>query len=150
MSGTICLAADHGGFQLKAHLIQYLEAQGYTIKDLGTHEPEVSVDYPDYARKMARAVLSEAGRLGILICGTGIGMSIAANRYQGVRAALCHDEYTAKMARQHNNANVLVLGGRVLSPDCAEKIVSVWLKEDYEGGRHDRRLAGIENLAQDA
>jgi len=133
----IYIACDHGGFQLKEHLIKFLK-KSYEIIDLGT-DNEKGVDYPDFGKKLAKAVLKEKTR-GIGICGTGIGISITLNRFKGIRAALCHDEYTAKMAREHNNANVLCMGGRIVGVEEAEKIVDVWLSTDYSGeDRHTRR-----------
>jgi ribose 5-phosphate isomerase B len=135
----IAIASDHGGFDLKRHLVKYLLKQGHAVIDLGPRS-RASVDYPDYARRVAEAVAAGEIPLGILLCGTGIGMSIVANRYQGVRAALAHDTYTARLAKAHNNANVLVLGGRVTGPGLAEEIVDTWLKTRFEGGRHQRRV----------
>jgi ribose 5-phosphate isomerase B len=139
MSGDrIAIASDHAGFELKAALKQFL-SEDHEVIDLGTHGPE-SVDYPDFGAAMAAAVASgEAGR-GILICGTGIGISIAANRHAGVRAALCHDVTTARLSRQHNDANVLVLGARVVGLDVARDCVSAFLGTPFEGGRHSRRV----------
>jgi ribose 5-phosphate isomerase B len=141
--GKIILAADHGGFELKAKLVEWLAARGLEHHDAGTHGPE-SVDYPDFARLVTDGVLDGGYRLGVLVCGTGIGMSIAANRRPGVRAALCHSAYTARMARRHNDANVLCLGGRVLGAGEACDILEAFLETDFEGGRHQDRLGKIE------
>ncbi|MCH7931435.1 MAG: ribose 5-phosphate isomerase B [Proteobacteria bacterium] len=139
---SIVIASDHAGFELKETLKQELEALGFAVNDLGTHGGE-SVDYPDYADALARAVAAgEAGR-GVLLCGTGIGASIAANRHAGVRAALCHDAQSASMSRRHNDANVLVLGGRVTAPETARECLRIFLDTPFEGGRHARRVAKL-------
>ena len=135
----VVLAADHGGFGLKEVLKPVLSQAGWQVLDVGC-DSEDSVDYPDYANKaVARIVCGECER-GILICGTGIGMSIAANRERKIRAANCCNEYTARMSREHNNANILCLGARVLSEDDAIKIVKVWMETEFAGGRHQRRI----------
>lgn len=136
------IASDHGGFDLKKHLKECLRERNVECVDLGVDSRD-SVDYPDYAAALARKVLNDKDNQGILICGTGIGMSIAANKFPGIRAALVHDEFTARMAREHNNANVIVLGGRVLNPGLACKIVQIWLDSVYAGGRHQNRLEKI-------
>jgi ribose 5-phosphate isomerase B len=138
----IVIGSDHGGLELKEALKSTLSARGLDINDCGTVNGE-SVDYPDFAGKVAGAVSRGDVELGILICGTGIGMSIAANKYPGVRAALVTDEFMAQMAKEHNNANILVLGGRVLSVDLATRMVNLWLDTAYEGGRHQKRLEKI-------
>ncbi len=145
---TLLIASDHGGFELKQFLLQRLRAAGREVEDLGTDDGSVSVDYPDYAAAVAARVAGDSSVLGILVCGTGIGMSIAANKFAGVRAALAHDEFTARMAREHNNANILVLGGRVLDADAAWQMVQVWLGAAFEGGRHQNRLDKITQLEQ--
>lgn len=134
----IVIGSDHAGFELKEALIRHLEDRGVEVSDLGPPDGAQSVDYPDYAEKVARGVLSGGGR-GVLVCGTGIGMSIAANRFQGIRAALVHDRFTAQMAGEHNDANVLVLGGRVLDHGEALGMVEVWMDASFEA-RHQRRL----------
>ncbi len=139
----ILIASDHAGFRLKRHLVAFLEARGETVRDLGV-DSETSVDYPDYAHRLAAAIEAGEAARGILICGTGLGMSMTANRHPGVRAALCHDAYTAEYARRHNNANVLCLGGRVLGPGVAEQVAAVFLDTGFEGGRHKRRVDKIE------
>ncbi|MCW7475345.1 ribose 5-phosphate isomerase B [Leptospira levettii] len=142
MKEKIGIASDHGGFALKEFLRKSLE-ESYEMVDYGTKSEE-SVDYPTIIGDACRKVLSgEVPRL-IALCGTGIGASIAANRFKSIRAALCHDEFTAEMSKRHNNANVLVLGGRVLGTDLALRIVKKWIETDFEGGRHQKRLGLIE------
>jgi ribose 5-phosphate isomerase B len=140
MTENVAVAADHGGFDLKTVLLPELQALGFGILDLGTDNHQ-SVDYPDFADAVARAVEEGRAGWGLLICGTGIGMSMAANRHRGVRAALVHDGLTARLARQHNDANVLVLGGRVLGPELARDCVKIFFATPFEGGRHARRVA---------
>jgi ribose 5-phosphate isomerase B len=140
---VILFASDHAGLILKRHLISYLEEQGRTCRDLGTDDGS-SVDYPEFAHRLAEEITGGRAEKGVLVCGSGIGMSMAANRHREVRAALCHDLYTAEMARRHNNANVLCLGGRLLGPDLAERMIDVFLATEFEGGRHQRRVAMIE------
>ena len=139
---TIVVAADHAGFDLKEVIKAELEALGFAIDDLGTHDTE-SVDYPDFADALAGAVLNGGARRGVLLCGTGIGASIAANRHRGVRAALCHDAESARMGRLHNDANVLVLGGRVTADETARECLRVFLDTPFEGGRHTPRVAKL-------
>ena len=134
---TIVIAADHGGVALKSHLKDYL--QGRIVIDLGTHDGQ-SVDYPDYARKLAKVIASGEAQRGILICGSGIGMSIAVNREPSVRAALVSDLFAARLARQHNDANVLCLA-RLIGPAMAQECVRAFLETEFEGGRHGRRVA---------
>lgn len=136
---SIAVGADHAGFDLKQGLCEYLRGQGYEVQDLGTHSTE-STDYPDYAAKVARAVAAGEARRGLLICGTGIGMAIAANRVHGVRAANCFDTYACAMARAHNDANVLTLAARMLAQPYAEEILRVFLDTAFEAGRHQRRV----------
>lgn len=138
----LAIASDHSGVNLKAKIILSLEKKGMKILDLGTNNDE-SVDYPDYAHKMAEEILEETTELGILICGTGIGMSIAVNRSSAIRAALCTSEYMAERARLHNNANVLVLGSKLVDDSISLKMVDKFLNTKFEGGRHARRLAKI-------
>lgn len=138
---TIALASDHAGFELKSQIATWLKASGMEVLDLGTHGPE-SVDYPDYAAAMATAIRDGEAEQGVLICGSGIGISIAANRFAGIRAALVHDVTTAKLARQHNDANVAALGARVLGVEVAKDCVEAFLNTGFEGGeRHSRRVA---------
>jgi ribose 5-phosphate isomerase B len=140
MADLVAVAADHGGYELKSLLVPELRALGYEPLDLGTGNAE-PVDYPDYADKLAEAVSQGRAKFGVLICGTGIGMSIAANRNRGIRAALCHDGLTARLARQHNDANVLALGGRILGVELAKDCLRNFLATKFEGGRHARRVA---------
>ncbi len=140
---TLYIASDHGGFALKEFIKEHL-APNITLNDLGTNS-EDSVDYPKFAHLMASRITAQPETAGILICGTGIGMSITANRHRNIRAALVHDAFTARMAKEHNNANILVLGGRVLTPETALDLVKIWLEGEYENGRHQRRLDLIEN-----
>ena len=138
----IAIGADHGGFKLKEEIKDHLKKRKIAFKDLGTFSEE-SVDYPDIGKRVARAVASKKYKFGILVCGTGLGMSMVANRVKGIRAALCHNVYTAKMSRAHNDANILCLGGRVLKKALALKIVEAFLKTPFEGGRHLRRVRKI-------
>lgn len=139
----IAIASDHGGYDIKKVIAEYLLAKGYEIDDLGTYSSD-SVDYPDFAHIIAQKIANGLDKRAILICGTGIGMSITANRYPGVRAALGNDIFSARMSRLHNDSNVLVLGGRVVGPELAMEIVSTWLNTDFEGGRHNRRIEKID------
>ncbi|MCU0253127.1 MAG: ribose 5-phosphate isomerase B [Acidobacteria bacterium] len=139
----IAAAADHAGFPLKSHLVAWLAARGHEVVDLGTHSAE-SVDYPDFGHALARRIVSGEFERGLVICGTGIGVSIAANRHPGVRAARCLSEYDARMARAHNDANVLALGERVTGAGLAEAILETFLATPFEGGRHARRVQKIE------
>jgi ribose 5-phosphate isomerase B len=144
----VVIGSDHGGLELKASVSEALRQRGLEVVDLGT-DNDGSVDYPDFAEKVAGAVSRGEAACGILVCGTGIGMSIVANKFPGVRAALVTDEYMARMAKEHNNANILVLGGRVLEAMSAARIVAVWLDAVFEGGRHQRRLDKIAQLEAD-
>jgi ribose 5-phosphate isomerase B len=141
----IVIGSDHGGLSLKSALKSYLERRGCTVSDAGT-DNDSSVDYPDFGLKVAEMVISGAAELGVLICGTGIGMSIAANKVPGIRAALVTDVFMARMAREHNNANILVLGGRVLDEQKACDLVGAWLDAAFEGGRHQGRLDKITEI----
>jgi RpiB/LacA/LacB family sugar-phosphate isomerase len=141
----IAIASDHAGLDLKDKIIKFLQEAGQSVSDFGTHNRD-SVDYPDYGIPVAQAVSEGKIERGILICGTGIGMSIVANKFPGVRAALCYDPFTAKVSRLHNDANVLVLGERVLEEKTALEIVRLWLTTEFDGGRHARRLAKIEEI----
>ncbi|MDK2879536.1 MAG: ribose 5-phosphate isomerase [Thermoanaerobacteraceae bacterium] len=138
----IAIASDHGGFELKREIIRFLEQKNIPYKDFGTFSTD-SVDYPDVAIPCAEAVARGEFTRGIIICGTGIGVCIAANKVKGIRAALCHDTFSARMSRMHNDANVLTMGGRVIGPGLATAIVEEWLKSDFEGGRHKRRIDKI-------
>ncbi len=135
----VAVASDHAALALKREVVAHLERAGVRVLDLGT-DSTASVDYPDFARKLVHAVLSGEAARGVLLCGTGIGVSIVANRYPGIRAALCHDHFTAIAARRHNDANVLCLGGRVLGTGVALEAVDTFLATPFEGGRHQRRL----------
>ena len=140
---TVLLAADHAGYDLKQDLARHLTDLGWEPEDLGTDSPD-SVDYPDFAHLLAEAIERGRAERGILVCGAGIGMSIAANRHAGVRAANCLDERMAALAREHNDANVLCLGSRLLDPDQAKKVVWTFLETPFGGGRHGRRVEKIE------
>ena len=135
----VAIGSDHGGYDLKKLIVSKLQHDGYEISDFGTFSEE-SVDYPDFSNKVCECVRTGECERGILICGTGIGMSIAANRFREIRAALCHDAFTARMSREHNNANVLCLGARVTGSEVALDIVNVWMQTEFAGGRHQRRL----------
>lgn len=139
MPKVIAIAADHAGFELKSRVIEFLKAEGREVLDLGTHSPD-RVDYPDYGYKLAEAVAQGKAVQGIAICGSGIGISIALNRNPAVRAALCHDVTSAKLARQHNDANVLALGARLIGSDVALECVKTFLTTEFEGGRHAERV----------
>lgn len=143
----IVIGSDHGGLNLKTALNIYLAGRGVEVTDAGTNSDD-SVDYPDFGQKVAEIVISGQAELGILICGTGIGMSIAANKVPGIRAALVTDAFMARMAREHNNANILVLGGRVLDDQKACDLVGAWLDSTFQGGRHQMRLDKITALEQ--
>jgi len=135
----VVLGADHGGYELKEVIRTHLEAQGFEVQDLGTHSSD-SVDYPQYGFAVGNAIIKGEADLGIAICGTGQGISMAANKIRGVRAALCTETFSARMAREHNNANVLTLGGRVTGVGLALDIVDIFLKTEFAGGRHARRV----------
>jgi ribose 5-phosphate isomerase B len=135
----IALAADHGGFQLKEKVKEHLLKRGIEVLDLGTDNGETSVNYPNYGRACGEAVMRGDAERGIAFCGTGIGISIAANKVKGIRCALCTSLFMAEMASKHNNANMLALGGRILEPELACGIVDVWLDTEFEGGRHKNR-----------
>ncbi len=136
----IGIGSDHGGFSLKGEIAAYLSHEGFEVIDVGNHG-EASVDYPDYAEALCQAMARGEFERGILICGTGIGMAMVANRHRHIRAALCGEPFSARMSREHNNANVLCLGGRVLGTELAREIVRVWLRTEFAGGRHQRRIA---------
>jgi len=143
----VAVGSDHAGFQAKQKALEVLAQLGCQVHDVGTHS-ETSCDYPDFALEVARRVARGEADLGILCCGTGIGMSIAANKVAGVRAAVCHNEFTCDMARRHNNANVLCLGGRVVDDRTVEQLVRLFVRTPFEGGRHRRRLKKIDALDQ--
>jgi len=147
---TIAIGCDHAGHALKREILKLLRELNVPHVDLGCASPDESVHYPLYGKKVVEAVLARPHARGILICGTGLGMSIMANRFPGIRAALCHDMFSAMMSRRHNDANLLVMGGRVIGPDLGKEIVRVWLGTPFDGGRHQERLDLLERLARDA
>ena len=142
MPEFVAVAADHAGFDLKTALVAELETLGYAALDLGARDRQ-PVDYPDLADALARAIAEAKAQRGVLMCGTGIGMSIAANRNPAIRAALCHDGLSARLARQHNDANVLVLGARLIGPETARDCLKIFLSTPFDGGRHARRVAKL-------
>lgn len=141
----IAIGSDHAGFTLKEGVKKFLGQSDFEIEDIGTHSAD-SVDYPDFGREVARLVSSGKAAKGILVCGSGVGMSIVANRFPGVRAALSLDRETAIMSRKHNDSNILVLAGRRSDIETAESIVSAWLETEFEGGRHQKRLDKIDDI----
>lgn len=144
----IVVGSDHAGSSLKRALVERLGARGWTVEDVGTHD-ERSCDYPDFAHALARRVTAGTAALGLLVCGSGVGMSIAANRHAGVRAVVCSEPYSAAMARRHNDANVLCLGSRVVGLGLAEQILDAFLEGAFEGGRHALRVGKIEPAPAD-
>lgn len=140
---NISVVSDHAGFTLKEEIKLFLESEGYNVIDCGTYTKE-SCDYPDYANTAARTILEGKAERGIFICGTGIGISIAANRHKGIRAALCSDIYSARLSRQHNDANVLAIGANIVALPLAKEMIQEWLKEEFEGGRHQRRICKLD------
>ncbi|MCH2201347.1 MAG: ribose 5-phosphate isomerase B [Fuerstiella sp.] len=145
----IAIASDHRGFQMKSRLQQTIENLGFDVDDLGPESGD-SVDYPDYAARVAASVAADEHNRGILICGTGIGMCITANKFAGVRAAPCHDTVTAEYSRLHNDANILCLSANQLSDQLAEQMIQIWLSTDFEEGRHARRIEKIADIERDA
>lgn len=143
----IALGSDHGGYNLKEAIKKYLEEKGIAYEDFGTNSTE-SVDYPEFGMKVAEAVTSKACDKGIICCGTGIGISISANKVPGIRCAVVSDTFSAQMSREHNNANILALGERVIGVGLALKIVDVWLETEFAGGRHERRVNLIGDIEQ--
>lgn len=141
----VAIGADHGGFRLKEDIKAFLKEKGIEYRDFGTHSTD-SVDYPDISRAVAQAVAAGECERGIIICGTGIGVSIAANKVRGIRAALCHDVYSAQMTREHNDSNVLTMGERVIGCGLARAIVEKWLVTEFAGGRHAKRVCKIAEL----
>ena len=142
----IVIACDHGGLEIKKALVAWLGEKGIACEDIGTDTAE-SVDYPDYAHRVAEGIASGRWARGVLVCGTGLGMSMAANRHAGVRAALCSEPFSATMSRRHNDANVLCLGGRVIGPEMACEVLDAFLRSGFDGGRHERRVGKIEPRA---
>jgi ribose 5-phosphate isomerase B len=143
----IAVGSDHAGYPLKQHLIGVMKNWGHEVDDLGTTSEE-PVDYPPFCAAVARAVASGEAERGLVFGGSGQGEQITANKIRGVRAALCHDLYTARLSRQHNNANVLSMGGRIVAPELAEEILALWLATEFEGGRHIRRLDEIAEIEE--
>ena len=141
----IAVGSDHGGFALKTAVAAHLKGRGYEVLDMGTYSEE-SVDYPIYGKKTAEAVASGEADLGVVCCGTGIGIGIAANKVHGIRCATITNEYMAEMTKRHNNANMIALGGRVLELEHALKLVDIWLDTDFEGGRHQRRVDMLDEM----
>jgi ribose 5-phosphate isomerase B len=141
----IAIASDHGGFDLKETVKAHLLNDGWEIDDLGPNNDD-SVDYPDYGIKLAEIIVNNKVERGIVICGTGVGMSIVVNRFPGIRGTLCSDIYTAKMSREHNDSNILIMGGRIIGRGLASEIVDTWLNTVFEGGRHQRRLDKINEI----
>ncbi len=141
----LAVGSDHAGWELKEYVKPVLEALGCEVTDVGTHS-EASVDYPDYASAACRKVLSGEAERAVLVCGSGVGMSMAANRFPGIRAVLCTDLYLARYSRLHNDANVLCLPGRLMGKALAEEVVKTWLSTDFEGGRHARRIEKLDNM----
>jgi ribose 5-phosphate isomerase B len=146
----IAIGADHAGFEMKEQVGKLLRELGHEVDDKGTTSASDSVDYPDFALAVARAVASGAAERGILMCGTGIGMSITANKVAKVRAALCHDHFTARLCREHNDANLLCFGGRTTGPGVAEEMVKTFLETPFSGGRHTRRVEKIRSQEESA
>ncbi len=143
----VAIGCDHGGLHLKEDIKSLLAEGGYEVTDFGTNSTD-SVDYPDIAVPVANAVANGEFDRGILICGTGIGIGIAANKVKGIRAALCHDTFSAHASREHNNANILTMGERIIGPGLARDIVKIWLTTEFEGGRHERRVAKIADIEE--
>lgn len=139
------IGADHAGIEIKAFIKEVFEKIGHEVEDLGPYNKD-RVDYPDFAEKVCQKVLQNSGSMGVLICGSGIGMSMAANKFDGIRAALCHNEYSAKMARKHNDANILCLGERVSGKGMIEEIIKAWNESEFEGGRHTQRVDKINKI----
>jgi len=139
---TVAVGADHGGYVMKTELARQLSEMGFGILDLGT-DSDASVDYPDYAERVVDAIKDGRAARGLLVCGSGIGMSIAANRHPGIRAALCHDVASATLSRQHNDANILVLGERLIDSELAKQCLVAFFTTEFEGGRHERRVAKL-------
>ena len=146
---TIIIGCDHGGYELKLAVIRHLTENGYTVTDVGT-DSTASCNYPDYAHALCKKIKEGVAPLGILICGTGIGMSMCANKHRGIRAALCHDVFSAKATRHHNDANVLCMGARVIGPGLALEIVDAFLSASFDGGRHQARVDALETAWDEA
>ena len=140
------ISSDHAGYALKKSVYEYLLLGGYAVKDFGAFGEE-SVDYPEYALKVVSGIIDNELDYGILFCGTGIGVSISANKFPGIRAALCHDTQTAKLSKMHNNANIIAIGSRILNETVVKEMIIVWLNTQFEGGRHNRRISIIDKQA---
>ena len=140
---TIAFGCDHSAFGLKQEIIKFTESLGHSVKDFGTFSEE-RADYPEYAKKAAKAIIDGECNLGILVCGTGVGMSITANKVKGIRAVVCSEPFSAKLSREHNNTNILCLGARVVGPELAKMIVEIWLSAEFQGGRHSDRVEMFE------
>lgn len=147
LSMKIAVGCDHGAFELKQVIMAYLEERGYVYQDFGTYDTS-SCDYPDVAKPVAQAVAAGQFDRGILLCGTGIGIGIAANKVKGIRAALCHDTFSAHASREHNNANILTMGQRVVGQGLALDIVEIWLNTEFQGERHQRRIDKIHQIEE--
>ena len=145
MDKNIIIASDHGGYDLKLELVEYLKSLGYSVVDIGVNDKK-SCNYPTYAKKLCAEILNNNFKRGILVCGTGLGMQISANRFKGIRAVCVSDTFSAKMSRAHNNSNVLCLGGRVLGVGLAKEILDAWLNTEFENGRHQERIDLIDEL----
>jgi ribose 5-phosphate isomerase B len=145
----IAIGSDHAGFPLKSHLVETLESLGHEVDDLGTESGDVSVDYPPICAAVGRRVVAGEADRGVVLGGSGQGEQIAANKVHGVRAALCNDLFTARLSREHNDANVLSMGGRIVAFGLAEEIVALWLKTGFDGGRHQRRLDQISQMERE-
>ena len=141
----IVVGSDHGGYELKNQVIEHLKARGIEVEDLGCFSTD-SVDYPEYGQKVAKAVAAGKADKGVVCCGTGIGISIAANKVKGIRCALPYDDFTAEMCKRHNDANVVSFGGRTLPPEKVMHLIDIWLDTEFEGGRHERRVAMLNEL----
>lgn len=141
----VSIGSDHGGFELKEKIKIFLKSKGFEIIDIGTHSTE-SVDYPDYAKKVVQSIQSGEAAKGILVCGTGIGISIAANKFKGIRAALIYSDEAAKLSIEHNNSNIFVVGGRTMNHDDVLSWLMTWFNSKFQGGRHERRIEKINNL----
>ncbi len=139
----IVVVSDHAGYELKESVKEYLTSLGHNVIDCGTNSKD-SVDYPDFADAAAKKIVNGEAERGVFICGTGIGISIAANRHKGIRAALCSDIYSTRLSRQHNNANVLAMGANIVALPLAKEMINVWLSEGFEGGRHERRVCKLD------
>jgi ribose 5-phosphate isomerase B len=144
----ICIGCDHAAIELKNKLVVFLKEINIYVHDIGTNDPDISVNYPDFGIRVAKSVVQKEYDCGILICGTGLGMSMVANRFAGIRAALCNDIFSAKMCRQHNNANILVMGGRIIGDVLAREIVQTFLETSFDGNRHADRLNIFDHLGE--